>query len=632
MSMFHSARRTKIIGGNFSIVQGNQNNNSCSHSQSGERSLVRIQPGEEWKEMLYQEYERISLGKIKLLETLRRESPIAPSRRRRIMANEEGCPEAERVVEIASIVDGREESLPLLAVRYAGRDAKELFKKDCIHFARHRDSTMPQFRAFNDSDIPIIIFNEDLIPASHFLSQNLYSVHAQCYLYFLANWGALLYGSSDEHRAWVLSISKSYFNITHLLWFRPQTGVLCFGPPGPRPEYKPSRSSIITLHPSRVEYSQLRFEFELPRNPLPLNVCTNTTFFDYIMRNVPEWFAVCTMSAATVKRNEGPIHRGVCDWKGRLMAEESWTTSWNSRNFSRLVPKLLPSDQWHSTCTYGFMLDEQDQCRLTGKGGMRLHIAHSINSAGFFFQRPTNNFPYYTIREGWLAQAGHIFRSLRVSREKWSSFAAIIQGFSLRLSSDARELFGTEYTNCNEFLGLPCYLFLPPPPKLPNGAPDIETWLRGENLYYYSYDPEGGSAITEQERIALGLPSYTSQVQVEYAHWEADAYDFMKQWQEAKGFDYSTPDYAKSLGFTIFEGIPQDKLRFDDLIGAHYEGILPPSPLARRQGTNVSPSSVDCDLPEVPADDSMDVDCELGNARGDCIPSSSDVDMDVDDY
>ncbi|KAL0062303.1 hypothetical protein AAF712_010787 [Marasmius tenuissimus] len=127
MSMFHSARRTKIIGGNFSIVQGNQTNNSCSHLQSSERSLARIQPGEEWKEMLYEEYERISLGKIKILETLCHQPVVAP-RKRHIAANswEEDNLEAERVVEIASIVDGKEESLPLLAVRYAGRDAKKV--------------------------------------------------------------------------------------------------------------------------------------------------------------------------------------------------------------------------------------------------------------------------------------------------------------------------------------------------------------------------------------------------------------------------------------------------------------------------------------------------------------------------
>ncbi|KAJ8079927.1 hypothetical protein PM082_016752 [Marasmius tenuissimus] len=152
---------------------------------------------------------------------------------------------------------------------------------------------------------------------------------------------------------------------------------------------------------------------------------------------------------------------------------------------------------------------------------------------------------------------------------------AIVKGFTSQLSSDANQSFEAEHNDWNEDWGskLPCYLFVPRPPKLPNdGAPDVETWLRRGIFYYYSYDLEGGSAITEQECIALGLPSFTSEVCIDYVYWNTDAYDFMEQWQNAKGFDYSTADYEKSLGFTILEAIPRDKLRFEDLIGAHCEG------------------------------------------------------------
>ncbi|KAJ8079945.1 hypothetical protein PM082_016770 [Marasmius tenuissimus] len=498
MSMFHSARRTKIIGGNFSIVQGNQTNNSYSHLRSSERSLARIQPGEEWKEMLYEEYERISLGKIKILETLCHQPVVAP-RKRHIGANlwNEDNLEAERVVEIASIVDGKEESLPLLAVRYAGRDAKKLFKKDCMNFALQRSSTMPQFRAFNDSNISMIVFNEELVSASHFLSHNLYSFHAQCYLHLQARSGALLRGSTDLHRAWVSSMS-SPLGLNYILWFRPQTGVLCFGPPGPH------RRLVLKSH------------------------------------------------------------------------------EWSSHGF-----------QW--PCGP----DVQDWPIKTEQGEVRFLVTETPNSPGFPFQQSQCR----THEEEWLAQAGSIFGRFRIPRDKWSS-SVMIQAFVLQLSSDAKKSLETENDDWNEDLGSPCYLFLPPPPQLPNGAPDIETWLRGECLYYYSYDPEGGSAITEQDRITLGLPSYTSEIYVEYVYWKADAYDFMEQWQKAKGFDYSTADYAESLGFTILEGIPKDELRFEDLVpGAHSEGVL--------------------------ADDLMDVDSDIGNTSNH-YDSSSEVDMDVD--
>ncbi|KAK1226646.1 hypothetical protein PQX77_010381, partial [Marasmius sp. AFHP31] len=132
--MFNSAISPRVKGGNFSIVHGNQNTNYHLNLQSNERSLVRLRPGEEWKEMLYQEYERVPIGRIKLLRTLCHEPAAAPRRRIMINSEKEGS-EAERIVEIASIVDGRDESLPLLTIRYTGRDAKELFKKDCIQFS-----------------------------------------------------------------------------------------------------------------------------------------------------------------------------------------------------------------------------------------------------------------------------------------------------------------------------------------------------------------------------------------------------------------------------------------------------------------------------------------------------------------
>ncbi|KAL0062313.1 hypothetical protein AAF712_010797 [Marasmius tenuissimus] len=235
-----------------------------------------------------------------------------------------------------------------------------------------------------------------------------------------------------------------------------------------------------------------------------------------------------------------------------------------------------------------------------GGAGLRLLITHPIDFTPFFIHESQ----YHIRQEEWLAQAGWIFGRLQVPREKWSS-SAIVNGFTLQLSSDTIRSFETEQNDWTvDPMGLPCYLFIPPVPELPNGTPDIETWLRGENLYYYSRDPEGGSAITERERIALGLPSYTSEAYLDYVYWEADAYNFMEQWQKAKGFDYSTAEYAESLGFLIVEAIPEDELRFEDLIRAHSEDVL--------------------------TDDLMDVDSNIGNTGDHHDSPLSEVNMDVD--
>ncbi|KAL0058753.1 hypothetical protein AAF712_014561 [Marasmius tenuissimus] len=552
--MFDSAISPRFRGGNFSVVHGNQINNHYLNLQSSERGLVRFRPGEEWEEMLYREYDRIPLGRIKLLKTLCHEPVAVDSKRRRIMPNsgEKGRPRAERVVEIASIVyDGRDESLPLLAVRYTGREAKELFKRDCIHFSRQRATNTPQVRAFNDSHIPIIIFNEELVPLRHFLERNLYSAQVLIYLRLRTVWGALLDGSSDELRAWILSTSEGW-DLNHLLWLRPQTGVLCIGPPGPRPEDKPNRRLFVWLNRPALEDPRQHRHDHLNLPSLPLSMCSSPIFLDYVMHNVPEWLAVLTISSFIAHRKSGPAHRGVHCWKQNLMTEE-WT---DPDYFLRRVLKI-PFHRWsynHGMCSH---LPTSVYYKTTEKGGMRVLFTQSTQFPGFFFSRQDARSTYRTREEEWLTQAASIFDRLSVPRREWPLYA-IITGLTLQLTSEGKKPLSIEDDDgWNAIHGSPCYLFVPPPPQLPNSAPDIEAWLRGENLYYYSFDPEGGSAITEEERTSLGLPSFSSEARVNYAYWDTDVYNFMEQWQEAKGFDYTTTDYAESLGIPVLEVISQ---------------------------------------------------------------------------
>ncbi|KAJ8079926.1 hypothetical protein PM082_016751 [Marasmius tenuissimus] len=607
--MFNSAISPLIKGGSFNIVHGNQSTNYYLNSQSNERSIIRLRPGEEWKEILYQEYERIPMGRIKLLKTLCHE-PAATPRRRRIMmsSGEEGRSEAERIVEIASIVDGRDESLPLLAVRYTGRDAKELFKTDCIQFSEQRATNIVQLRAFNDSNIPMILFHEELVSVRQFLEYNLYSVQAQCYLHFQTGWGSLLDGSSDRLRSWVLSTSKRD-DLTHLLWFRPHTGVLCFGPPGPLLEFNHIVRPFVRLERFHVEHPIPVYErLDLP--PLPLNACNDTIFLDYLMHNVPEQFVVTVVSAVISHRVNGPAYRRRRFWKEHLTSGDLTFRSifWGD-NFARRVLKI-PFHLWAGKATYSYAGPEDLQHLYDDmeNGGLRRVCTRSLGTAGFVF-REDRGALYSSREEEWLTQAGWIFGCLGIPRSEWPS-SCIITGFTLDLTPNIQTP-SFELEDWNEPLSPPCYLFVPPYPRLPNNVPDIGTWLHGQNLYYYSYDPEGGSAIDEEERISLRLPSFTSEIYTNYARWDANAYTFMEQWQKAKGFDYTTTDYAKSLGFPILEVIPQDECRFENLMGFYCE---------------------DEDSSEVLGADFMDVDSELENTRDDRDTiSSSDIDMDTED-
>ncbi|KAK1219696.1 hypothetical protein PQX77_017592 [Marasmius sp. AFHP31] len=207
-----------------------------------------------------------------------------------------------------------------------------------------------------------------------------------------------------------------------------------------------------------------------------------------------------------------------------------------------------------------------------------------------------------------------------------TSCLGIVTGIELLLTSeDQRFLF--DIKDPEKDFNPPCYLFVPPPPRLSDGAPDIETWLRGENLYYYSYDPEGGSAITWVDRLTLGLPSFISGFRMNYTYWQTEAYDFMEKWQRAKGFDYSTIDYAKSLGFPILEVIPRDfQSRFEDLTGML---LLPPLLSYPKYSTWGALSTDSPDVLEMDIDSGTDDQMDFTPTAG-IEDDSSSLDMEID--
>ncbi|KAK1215929.1 hypothetical protein PQX77_021441 [Marasmius sp. AFHP31] len=550
MSFLHSAGNTNIGGGIFNLVNGTQNNHYYSQSSSESRS-VRIQPGEEWKEIPYQEYERIKLGRIKLLRTLHHEGAWHMSD-----FQLDDWHEAERVIEVVSIAapNGTDESNPLLAVKYTGQNSYKYFKEDIIRFSRQRMTTMAQLRAFNDSRlIPVIIFNEELVSVKRFLQHNRYTVQARCYLHFHAMmWGASPDASGNE--IWI-SLMKS-FQIPSLdrLWFRPQTGALCFGPPGPT--IYDHRSPITYPNLPYVAYPSGRSLYlELP--PLPLNASHNDTILlNYIICNVPEWLVVLQVSFSYRHYDNGPVHRGIRLWREQLM-----TNRWTTRQGSVLKRVLeIPFHQWTHNGPYRIESHWNDTPPTTERRETRFAAITGYSDIRFKFME--DRIP--SRQQRWLTQAGWVFSCLGIPQEDWAS-CGIVTGIILQLASEGREQ-SYWLEDPDEDFNPPCYLFVLPPPQLSDGVPDIETWLRGENLYYYSYDPEGGSSITEQERISLGLPSFMSEFHVVYAYWDAEAYDFMEKWQRAKGFDYGTIDYAKSLGLPIFEVIPRNsQTLFEDL-------------------------------------------------------------------
>ncbi|KAF9257166.1 hypothetical protein L218DRAFT_843579, partial [Marasmius fiardii PR-910] len=99
------------------------------------------------------------------------------------------------------------------------------------------------------------------------------------------------------------------------------------------------------------------------------------------------------------------------------------------------------------------------------------------------------------------------------------------------------------------------YLILNPIPELSDGSPDINTWMSGRNLYYWSSDSDGESVMPENQCVSLGLPSFVPHVEYYTCTWNPGIYNLICEWQKAKGFDPTTADFARSLGYPVMDVI-----------------------------------------------------------------------------
>ncbi|KAK1226703.1 hypothetical protein PQX77_010306, partial [Marasmius sp. AFHP31] len=133
---------------------------------------------------------------------------------------------------------------------------------------------LPQLRSFNDSDIPMIVFHDELIPAKQVVEGTHNWFEVTCYLLVQGKMArSNLLSSVDS-----ISLDSREFEYTsgEQLWIRPQTGQICLGPFGP------ILRRIIQL---RDPIPRDSLDPKLP--PLPLSMYNNLTFSDPVVKNTP---------------------------------------------------------------------------------------------------------------------------------------------------------------------------------------------------------------------------------------------------------------------------------------------------------------------------------------------------------
>ncbi|KAJ8079978.1 hypothetical protein PM082_016804 [Marasmius tenuissimus] len=500
--------------------------------------------------------------------------------------------EAKRVIQLACVVIGTQETRPSLSIKYTGRDAKKVifsqpfvlpdipadfdsnltkvFKADLLQFSRIKNTIFPQLRSFNDSDIPIIVFHDELIPAKQLIEGAHNSFEIKCYLAVQGQIARSSLLSSADCVSEDTTISDEYHFSDHL-WIRPRTGDICLGPMGPMLDNVFSLWGAMSQDGPHPELS-----------PLPLSMYSNLTFADPMVKNTSSKFVLDVLSNESTRAD--PVSIADYDYNHHI-----WTSS------CRQPVAKFAGISWYFNldCYSEHWVFERPERTTMEDGRIRLSITnHHIMNLLFWFH--SERFPT-RLNQAWLSQAAHVFNVLGIPRKEWEGYSAssfaeslstvqrvplidhvqplalfIEDWISLQLNSDTNDTqpishhprcVGTQFDPS-------CYLFVLPPPQLPDTRPDVSAWQQApaESLYYWSLDPTGDSKMPEAQRIALGLPCFYASTfrKPRLVHWKAEAYDLVRKWQEAKGFDPTTTDFARSMGYPILEISPGDGDRFED--------------------------------------------------------------------
>ncbi|KAK1225161.1 hypothetical protein PQX77_011905 [Marasmius sp. AFHP31] len=149
-----------------------------------------------------------------------------------------------------------------------------------------------------------------------------------------------------------------------------------------------------------------------------------------------------------------------------------------------------------------------------------------------------------SVSDAWLSQASSIFHAHGIALEDdLSVYNLVYRSAMLRLPN--RHL--PEAQSKQRPLPIdhsPIYLFLRPPPS---DLSDSET----SSLHYWSFDENGHAPLSRHVCHDLGLPVELQAYNYDYKSysWSSVAYKHIQEYQALRGFDPSTTDFTRHLGY-----------------------------------------------------------------------------------
>ncbi|KAK7060717.1 hypothetical protein VNI00_000448 [Paramarasmius palmivorus] len=417
------------------------------------------------------------------------------------------------------------------AITYTGKDASKLWRKDLAAFSESLDTaTAFQLFGVNRSKVPALLLYDDWIPMAHFCPENFWATfYAQLLFSYMQC------GNGN-------------------LWLNSQSGYISLGPDGPkiwglippRPVDDLCTTADILNIDTCVRYLSKTASQDLDIDVLDcalelsgeINMCINDFF------GVQHQCSQACMHTIDLEWTQG--------------GEGLW---WRTELKGHVADKVL---DFLDDLDFNVVYSGTQLHKLTfSKGKGRLQNLDKIRHPAFYDQTVvaggmTRFSLDFDFDLPWSISDLAITLSSNDTAMMWLSQAHRI--FSHGTANDIDEKYGSEHDE--PFAQLddldtesPVYLFVQP---LPTRVSEVDAWLNSQ-VFFWSYDENGSTQIPGYIQRYLDLPKLTlTAPHILLRSWPKYVYDAIHTWQVARGFDPTTSDFARSLGFSTYQAASRE--------------------------------------------------------------------------
>ncbi|KAK1224687.1 hypothetical protein PQX77_012434 [Marasmius sp. AFHP31] len=472
---FPNARDVITAGGNFHHVEGDQNTYNGPTTIIQERIKTRTE---------LDEFYRVRRGAVCRQKNIYiNKYPRRWDAGHREWWDSKDGLRVDRTVCAARVLD--QPGMMFTVMEYEGPEARKAFEEDFRTFSRASTSDVWQVYGYNDSNVPLLISYNELVPVAHLEGS-------------IGKWGEM-YLSNLHHQ---LGCDEKE------LWIDTGRGLICRGPRGPYSGLISWNFDIQDL-PLTAKLLQedalMRFPAGLKSKRADLVVLVGVSrrgpwSFDVHEPGVSQPTVISTLTNTPI-----------------AVANNAWRSKW------RLFP-------WQKSLEGRESLEERE---LLEHGLTRFTLNGGLALSGGHFWLEWN----WDAQQAWLSQAWSVLHSCEISLEDdLSVYKLVYPQAELYVDISNSEVQHRRRSQ------QPIYLFVRPPLL---GLPHDKT----SSLHYWSFDEGGQSAIPCDVCDDLGLPvQLLFHMNLSLYSWSNDDYKSIHQHQHLRGFDPTTIDFAH-IGF-----------------------------------------------------------------------------------